>query len=231
MNNDVKVSEKVSVQIKGIREGILVKLGQSEWPIMQEALLEHIAENGAFFQGAKIALDVGSQVLHVTEISSLRDKLSDSGVSLWAILSESNLTQNTARNFGFKTEILSLNQEKQVKPINTVLGGEEAVFVQKTLRSGFKVAYQGHVVVMGDVNPGAEIIATGSVIVWGRLRGVVHAGAEGNDNAVVCALDMAPTQLRIASLVAIMPNKKGKPKPEMASVKNGQVIAEPWVKS
>ena len=230
MNNDVKVSEKVSVQIKGIREGILIKLGQADWPLMQAALLENIEGNSAFFQGAKIALDVGSQVLHVAEVSSLRDKLSDRGVSLWAILSEANLTQNTARNFGYKTEIQSLVQEKLVKPINTVFGGEEAVFVKKTLRSGFKVTFQGHVIVMGDVNPGAEIIATGSVIIWGRLRGVVHAGAEGDEGAVVCALEFAPTQLRIASQVAIVPSKKGKPKPEMASVKNGQVIAEPWVK-
>jgi septum site-determining protein MinC len=98
--------------------------------------------------------------------------------------------------------------------------------VQKTLRSGFSVSYAGHVVVIGDVNPGAEIIATGSVVVWGWLRGVVHAGAEGNEKAVVCALRLEPTQLRIATLIATTPKHKGKPMPEMAYIKNGQVIAE-----
>jgi len=109
---------------------------------------------------------------------------------------------------------------------DTALTGENAVMVHKTMRSGFKVTYQGHVVVLGDVNPGAEIIATGSVVVWGWLRGVVHAGAEGDEGAVVCALRLEPTQLRIASYIAVTPKHKGKPMPEMAYIKNGQVIAE-----
>jgi septum site-determining protein MinC len=78
------------------------------------------------------------------------------------------------------------------------------------------------------VNPGAEIVAGGSVVVWGRLRGVVHAGANGNESATVCALDMNPTQLRIASFISVTPLRKGKPQPEIARVKDGQVVAEPW---
>ncbi|MGQ0600150.1 MAG: septum site-determining protein MinC, partial [Anaerolineales bacterium] len=86
----------------------------------------------------------------------------------------------------------------------------------------------GNVVVLGDVNPGAEIVASGDVIVWGRLRGVVHAGAEGDAGAVVCALDLAPTQLRIAGYIAVSPPQKGQPHPEMARVKDGQIMAERW---
>ena len=84
-------------------------------------------------------------------------------------------------------------------------GGEGAILVRRTLRSGYSLQHSGHVVVIGDVNPGAEIIAGGDVIVWGHLRGMVHAGAEGNDDAVVCALDLAPTQLRIGGLIATTP--------------------------
>jgi septum site-determining protein MinC len=84
------------------------------------------------------------------------------------------------------------------------------------------------VVVVGDVNPGAEIIAGGSVVVWGRLRGVVHAGAGGNEQAVVCALDLQPTQLRIAAHIAVPPKRKGKPQPELARIRDGQVEAEAW---
>jgi septum site-determining protein MinC len=117
------------------------------------------------------------------------------------------------------------------------LTGESAMLVRRTLRSGFKLVQQGHVVVIGDVNPGAEIVATGSVVVWGRLRGVVHAGAEGDEHAVVCALNMAPTQLRIAGLIAIIPQRtpqgrggqrESKIQPEMAFIQGGQVMAEPW---
>ena len=81
---------------------------------------------------------------------------------------------------------------------------------------------------IGDINPGAEVIARGDVVVWGRLRGMVHAGAEGDENAVICALDLSPTQLRIAGQIAVTPKRRGKPQPEMARILNGQVVAEPW---
>jgi septum site-determining protein MinC len=106
--------------------------------------------------------------------------------------------------------------------------GEESLFVQRTLRSGHKVHFPGHVVVLGDVNPGAEIVAGGNVIVWGRLRGTVHAGAAGGEHAVVCALDLDPTQLRIGAQIAISPDRKGKPRPETALIRDGQLVAEPW---
>jgi septum site-determining protein MinC len=108
------------------------------------------------------------------------------------------------------------------------LTGEEAVLVRRTLRSGFSLQYFGHVVVIGDANPGSEIVAGGDVVVWGRLRGMVHAGAEGNMDAVVCAMDLAPTQLRIADRIATTPKRKGKPQPEVARIVDGQVVAVPW---
>ena len=87
----------------------------------------------------------------------------------------------------------------------------------------------GHVTVIGDVNPGAEIVASGDIVVWGRLRGVAHAGADGNDEAIVCALDLEPMQLRINDKIAITPKRKGKAQPEVARVIDNQVIAEPWI--
>ncbi len=103
------------------------------------------------------------------------------------------------------------------------------MLINHTLRNGRTVRNQGHVVVHGDVNPGAQIIAGGSVYVWGRVRGIVHAGANGDETAVVCALDLTPVQLRIASYITVSPDdKRRKPRPEMASVREGRIIAEPW---
>jgi septum site-determining protein MinC len=82
--------------------------------------------------------------------------------------------------------------------------------------------------VIGDVNPGAEIIAGGNIVVWGRVGGLVHAGASGDETAVVCGLDLHPTQLRIADQIAITPQRKGKPQPEMAKLIDGKVVAEIW---
>ena len=102
--------------------------------------------------------------------------------------------------------------------------------VRRTLRSGQVVQHPGHVVVIGDVNPGAEIIAGGDVVVWGKLRGIVHAGAIGDDGAVVCALSLAPLQLRIGSHIARAPEgREDLPeRPEIASVQDGEIVAEPW---
>lgn len=217
------------VQIKGVREGLLVTLGEGDWPELRDALFKHIDEQEGFFKGAKLALDVGNQILHAAEMGSLRDHLSEKGISLWAVLSNSPKTEQTAQTLGLATRLSVPRPERTVKALDTNLTtGEDAILIQRTLRSGFRISYQGHVVVIGDVNPGAEIIAGGSVFVWGRLRGVVHAGAEGNESAVVCALDLAPTQLRIAGFIAVPPQRKGKPQPEMAGVKQGQVTAETW---
>jgi septum site-determining protein MinC len=217
------------LQIKGIREGLLIVLGEGDWEAVRTSFLEQVDEQTAFLKGARLAVDVGNHVLKAVEMSSLRDSLSDRGLSLWAVISTSATTELTAQTLGLATRLNKPRQDRDARPLDTtVQSGEQAVMVHRTLRSGFSLHYDGHVVVIGDVNPGAEIIASGNVIVWGKLRGMVHAGAGGNEGAIVCALDLAPTQLRIAGQIAITPQRRGKSQPEMAQIKNGQVIAEAW---
>jgi len=213
------------IQIKGIRDGLLVTLGAASWAVLQASLISHIDERQAFFSGARLALDVGNQPLHVADLSELRDQLSERGVNLWAVVSESLTTENTAQMLGLATR---LSKPKPPPQAEAAPPEDGAMWVHRTVRSGTRIEYSGNIVVVGDVNPGAEIIAGGSVVIWGRLRGVVHAGAEGNDKAVVCALDLSPTQLRIASEVATTPSRENKPYPEQALLKNGQLVAEPW---
>ena len=159
----------------------------------------------------------------------MRNALSERGLILWAVLSNSPTTEQTAQSLGMATRLNKPLAERDAKPLDTsVQSGEQAVLIHRTLRSGYSLHYNGHVVVIGDINPGAEVIASGDVVVWGRLRGMVHAGAGGNIDALVCALDLAPTQLRIADQIAITPQRRGKPQPEMARLKDGQVVAEAW---
>jgi septum site-determining protein MinC len=217
------------MQIKGIKDGLLVTLGEGDWPELETALLAHVEEKAAFFKGARMALDVGNHILRAAEMGALRDRLSNKGISLWAVISNSTLTEQTAQVLGLATRISTPRPERAIRPLDTNLEGETAVFVNRTLRSGFKVAHRGHVVVLGDVNPGAEVIAGGSVVIWGRLRGVVHAGAEGDENAVVCALEMTPTQLRIAEHLAPQKQRSKKPEPEIARIQDGQVVSVSWI--
>ena len=219
---------KPTVLIKGVRDGLMVTLGEGDWPLIQEALLQQIDERGNFFTGARLAIDVGNRIIHAAEMGTLRDRLSDKGVALWAVISNAQATEQTAQSLGLATRIAIPRPDRAIRSLETTLEGEDAILVQRTLRSGYKIATRSHVVVIGDVNPGAEVIAGGSVVVWGRLRGTVHAGAEGNAEAVVCALELIPMQLRIADKVAVSPQRKERPEPEIARIREDQVIAEAW---
>ena len=217
------------IQIKGLRDGLLVSLDDAPWEQQRVALLAQVDGQPAFFQGARLALDVASQVLHVNELVELRDQLSDRGIFLWAVISESPTTETTAQLLGLATRVSKPRPEENRQFSVEDLGEETALFLHRTLRSGTRIEFAGHVVILGDVNPGAEIIAEGNVIIWGRLRGMVHAGAKGNKNAVICALDLSPTQLRIADEVSAILNPRESPKPEIARVnKDGKLQAEFW---
>ncbi len=89
------------------------------------------------------------------------------------------VTEQTAQVLGMATRISAPRPERAIRPLDTNLEGESAIFVQRTLRSGFKVSHHGHVIVVGDVNPGAEVIAGGSIVIWGRLRGSFTQGQRG----------------------------------------------------
>jgi septum site-determining protein MinC len=220
------------ITIKGIREGILltIKPDAGEWTELASKLTQRIDEQKAFFKGARVALDVGTRPVRHHELDSLRAILTNRDMTLWAVVSASDTTLTVARNLGLETSLITHNDEQlETSPVNPEENGTPGVLIQRTLRNGRTIRNNGHVVVHGDVNPGAEIIAGGSVFVWGKLRGIVHAGANGDESAVVCALDLAPTQLRIASFITVSPeDKRRKPRPEMACVRDGRIVAEAW---
>lgn len=217
------------LQIKGLRDGLLVTLSDASWNEQQAALVTHIDSRLSFFQGARLALDVGTQPLGVNELVALRDRLSERGVSLWAVISESPKTEQTAQLLGLATRISKPRPEDSRNFAVSDLGEETALFLSKTQRSGTRIDFPGHVVVLGDVNPGAEIVAEGSVIVWGRVRGMVHAGSKGNRSAVICALDLSPTQLRIADEISAVLKPQKDPHPEIASIDHDGVLqSEIW---
>jgi len=227
----ISMSETNSlIQIKGLRDGLLVSLDDAPWENQRAALIAQVDSQPAFFQGARLALDVASQVLHVKELVDLRDQLSERGIFLWAVVSESPTTESTAQLLGLATRISKPRPEETRQFSVEDLGEETALFLNRTLRSGTRIEFAGHVVVFGDVNPGAEIIAEGNVIIWGRLRGMVHAGSKGNKKAIICALDLSPTQLRIAEEVAAALKPQENPKPEVARInKDGKLQAEIWM--
>jgi septum site-determining protein MinC len=226
LSDDPKISSQI--KIKGIREGLLINMSDGEWPELEQSLLAHIDSQGEFLKGAQITIEIGNQILKAADLGHLRDVLSDRGIALRAVLTNSPTTEIAAQDLGLATRLSTPRPERTTHSLDTKLTGDEAILVQRTLRSGHNISYFGHVIIIGDVNPGAEIIAGGNVVVWGRLRGTVHAGAEGNSDAIICALDLSPTQLRIAEQISVEMQKKKKSRPEVARLVNDQVIAEPW---
>ena len=217
------------IQIKGLRDGLLVSLSDASWEEQLSVLISRVDAQPSFFQGARLALDVSSQVLHVNELVDLRDKLSERGINLWAVISESPTTEQTSQLLGLATRISKPRPQESRDFAVDDLGEGTALFLDRTLRSGTRIEFAGHVVVLGDVNPGAEIIAEGNIIIWGRLRGVVHAGAEDAREAVVCALDFSPMQLRIADEVASAITSQGQASPQVARIdENGKLLIEKW---
>lgn len=97
------------------------------------------------------------------------------------------------------SDLLGLHAIKKTFEADTDIS--ETKFIQNSLRSGHREEYPGSIVVCGDVNFGAEIIAGGNIMILGALRGVAHAGANGNTMAIISANNIDLTQIRIANLV------------------------------
>lgn len=111
-------------------------------------------------------------------------------------------------------------------------GPGQAYVVRRTVRSGQRITCDASLVVVGDVNPGAELVAAGDIIVLGALRGVAHAGARGDEGAVIAALRLVPVQLRIGQVIGRAPDARPPARgagwrPERARVQGGAIVVEP----
>lgn len=118
-----------------------------------------------------------------------------------------------------------------IKKWSQNLTNKPTILYEKSLRSGQNINFDGNVVVLGDVNPGAEIVAGGHILIMGTLRGLVHAGAAGDEDATVTALCFAPTQVRIASHITRPPDgmvEFGDKPPEIARIRDDTVVIEEY---
>lgn len=227
------------VSIKGIKDGLLIALSPTEdWQSITRELATKIDEKLAFFKGARVTVDVGERPVPKYDLTSLKALLDRRSLTLLVVQSSSATTIESAHSLDLRANVPQDSRQQKndldddlldALPIDSEEQGTVGVMIKRTLRSGRTVHSRGHVLVFGDVNPGAKIIATGDIIIWGKLRGMVHAGAEGDTSAVICALDMSPNQLRIADLIATAPSdKQRKVRPEVASVRDEQIIVEVW---
>lgn len=204
---------QIQVRLKSEGERLLLILppqGESEsatnWSDIWQQLKQRLTAGERFWQGKTIVhLMAQDRLLDGQKLQAIADALAEVELNLVRVYTSRRQTAVAAATAGYCVEqqppTFSLNQ-KQTEAIPLLA---EPLYLQITVRSGVEIRHPGTIVVLGDINPGGDVIADGDIFVWGRLRGVAHAGASGNRNCRIMALQMEPTQLRIADAVARAP--------------------------
>lgn len=178
-----------------------------DWEELRQQLRQRLNSGERFLQpNTTVHLIARDRLLDSRQIQEIDDMLHESQLRIKRIYTKRRQTAVAAVTAGYSVEQQTTlthlkDQETQGKAL------EEPLYLQTTVRSGVEVRHPGTVVILGDVNPGSSIIAEGDILVWGRLRGVAHAGVGGNEACRIMALYMQPTQLRIADTVARAPEK------------------------
>lgn len=241
--SEEKQSVQGNIAIKGTRDGLRLTL-EPETPFgeLLIALAERLAEAPSFFRGASLSIDTTQRRLRVSERTQLEAllayyQMSIAPVPMQPVVPAPHLVaERQAQTLEFPSGQAWLASETAP---STLLGEQstrdvresnDTLFLRRTVRSGQAIHHHSNIVVLGDVNPGAEIIAGKDIIVWGVLRGMVHAGYPDNEGAIVCSLLLAPVQLRIAHLLSRPPEGLDvQPRPEVATIRNGQIVVEAWI--
>lgn len=211
------------IAFKGVKEGIYIYVHGNDFLAIKNELDKKLQKSLEFYKGTKL-LGIQSKGLSSNELIDLKCILK---YKYELIVLEGELPKHVLNMQK------SDDEEDRIQEEIVFEGIEEGMtkFLTGTLRSGQVVEYAGNIVIMGDVNPGALIEAEGNIIVIGTLRGVAHAGKSGNEKSVVASYNLQPTQLRIADVIARSPDGdiKGIRLPEVARIKNGEVVIEPYL--
>lgn len=208
------------------RTGLVILLPDDlEFEPLCLRLREKLTQGGRFFQGAEATVQVSNRQFSAEEEAVLASLLEEADMTLRRVvrgidpMAEAQAALRSAEQ----------SRRSSTLPAAALLAeSETALVVTRTLRSGQSVRHQGDVIVLGDVNPGAEVVASGHIVVMGALRGVAHAGCTGNTAALVAAAKLQPTQLRIAQVIGRAPDQveNVKPQPEVARVQDGVIVVE-----
>lgn len=239
MKNDV-------VNIKGTRQGLVIILDTTKnFTDVKQGLIAKITEKKGFFQGGKFTFDMASGSLDDGQRLELEEVCRHFGLEYNPDIQPLELHKSRVQTPPISLTLEGKHSDPvtsiktkhtssgEVIPLQGVLDRElheTGLIINHSLRSGQKINYAGNVVIMGDVNPGAEIVTTGSIVVMGVLRGIAHAGASGDTTATITAYAIRPTQLRIGNIIGIAPADEAKKPttiwPEKAWISDGHIVID-----
>ena len=215
------------VKMKGNRDGLLFILQpKPALDDIKDALVQHLStlqkKSSNSLSGIGLTLDIGGRHLEDQELQDIQQSLNQQfGADIKRIIMnypkrptfpEIGLNiaaaptapqQRTAENIN---TLLHAYDSTRTQSEETISDEDVARVIRHTLRSGQHEQFlDGNLLVIGDVNSGAEVIAGRDIIVLGALRGVAHAGASDDTSAVIIALNLIPTQLRIGNIISQSP--------------------------
>lgn len=207
----------VQVTFKGTPDGLRLIIPQGlDWEEVRCQLQQRLSAGERLWQtGAEVILEAGERLLDGQQLQVMEELLTAQQLRLIKVCTSRRQTAVAAAVAGHSVDQAAKTDTQSFT---------EPLYVQTTMRSGMQLVHPGTIVVIGDVNPGAELIADGDILVWGALRGLAHAGASGNGKALIFALKLRPTQLRIAERVARSPDEAPvSPQPEVAYVRDSAI--------
>ena len=228
------------IPIKKNKKGIFLDLRSEQLnsPDFIRDFADQAKDLANFLSGASVSIIIDPSIKNDENfdliIREIRTELNNENISLKAVLDSFEATEslisNNTKNIPMSSEEAASRSEKEVLDTSVL---PETLYVEANLRSGQLIRYPGNVFVVGDVNPSAEIIAAGDIIIWGTLRGIVHAGADGDKEAKVIAMDLSAGQVRIADKVAAFKEVRAKDKkkdgnkvPELVKIENNDIIVK-----
>lgn len=203
-----------AVRLIGIRDGLLLSL-KPETPIetLKQEIEKVFQQAAHLTRNAKIVLDWGNDL----EYPELEQTLAQ-------YLIERFQVGMVLRQEEAPKEPPGKDKEPRRYDINRSWQRSDALILAGRIRSGQNIEGRHHVVILGDVNPGAEIRAGGDIIVVGTLGGVALAGQPDNEAAIVFAMEFKPLQVQIGRIIAIGTGPSHNKTPEIAAVQNGLIV-------
>jgi len=219
------------VRVRGTQDGLVLQLppGLATASLLADVQAT-IERSRAFFRNSELMIDYGEREPTLDEIVALQRYLSEQGVRVRAITSTTPAYRERLQSWGFYPLRVVGRETRDDRMVPGNEAERTALYVRRTLRSGMSVTADGDVVIVGDVNPGAEVRAGGDVLVWGGVRGTIYAGLRTGTQAIIAALRLSPTLLRIGSLAARAPDQRREllDEPALAHVVDGAIVVEPW---
>ncbi|MEH2366372.1 septum site-determining protein MinC [Nostoc sp.] len=211
-----RVNDNSQVQLKS-KEGRLLLILPSEsqvsaseltWSDIWQQIRQRLSAGDRFrVSNTPVHLMAQDRLVDTRQLQELAEALSEVQLRLISVSTSRRQTAIAAVTSGYSVEQLQPVTSLSTEPTATAIPQEDALYLEMTVRSGVEIRHPGTVILLGDLNPGGIVIADGDIIIWGRLRGIAHAGAGGNSECLIMALQMEPTQLRIADAVARAPEK------------------------